>query len=1027
MRTWVRVGVSVAAGAMLAGCFGSSGDVALPDTPPVTDPFKNTGTAMSVLPPGQSDGLAIVGLALEPGQESVYINDVVDFLQSGEEEPDEELQAGLDNLDLASLAFTDDQVDLYWSMTQAAPGLNASALGQYFKDAPMLAPDAVAWLEEIDIAQGPFDVTVRIEPEYGVPHIYGADRDSAFFGLGYATARDRLFLMDVLRRAGRGELSRFMGRADFSFDQDINRSAPYTEAERTAQFTSLPDRFGALGERILADGEAFLEGVNYYVSQVRNGELDIPLEYVALNIPLEEFVLADGVAVATVIQAELGSGGGGEPRNVELVQALMDEFGDVDVACDMYHDIRHANMPGTSVSTRESFPTQSPNTLDDTVCPLRADFATRFPGAAIPDQGSYESWQPFNAEPCGRDGQPACPGQAPSLIDVPNTEILPLLLDLVALLDIDAGGVLSAPLGTRAEGGVELLQPQYAVLLDDEQDAEADALAQVREAVITRVKATLGSLHGWRDRFPETASNALLVNAEHTASQNPIAVFGPQVDYFAPQLLMEAAMYAPSDNVAVRGVTFPGLPYVIMGRGVDFAWSPTSSGVDMVDIRVLELCDDPRITTPGSYVHQEGGCVEFERLEDEWTAAWNLALLDTIGTEEEGQDYIAERRVIRSPHYGPVVGFATVGGQPVALARQRTTYMREADATPPFALAVDNSIHDAESFHDAFSKMASAFTWFYADSRDTAMIAGSLYPDRPDSYYPDFPSLGNGAHDWQGFLEKERMPKDINPEHGYIANWNNQIAADWWPADRQHWGSVDRNNILEVRLDALVNAGGVTVEQVVEAMSDAAYVDLRAQELLPRVMEIIDDAADADQQQALDLLSEWAIDRPLETRAQRRDRSGDGVYDDTAAVALMDAWYDHMIDATLPQMTSPAVEARAHTGRDNKPGSRGSAYNSGWYSHLGRVFDMALGDVEGPFRQLRCADSDAFEDCRNALLSSLDLAIADLGGIGEINNWTANQAADEVTFEAIGLDSLPNQHWINRPTFQQVIQFNSQR
>ena len=1018
-------GVAVAT-AFIAGCFGSSSDVALPDVPPVTDPYVDTGLAMSILPPGQSDGLAITGLALQPDQEALFITDLLDFLQSGESEPDEELQAGLDNLDLAPLNFVDDQIDPYWSMTQAAPGLNAAALGQYFKDAPMLAPDAVAWLEEIGIQQGDFDVTVRIEPEFGVPHVYGEDRGSAFFGLGYATARDRLFLMDVLRRAGRGELSRFLGRADFSFDFDINRSAPYTEQERTEQFTSLPDRFGAVGERMLSDGEAFLAGVNYYVSQVRAGELDIPLEYVALNVPLEDFVIADGVAVATVIQAELGSGGGGEPRNVELVQALYDEFGDVDVACDLYHDMRHANMPGTSVSTHESFPTQSPNSLDDTVCPLRADFASRFPGAAIPDAGTFESYQSFSVEPCGRNDQPDCPTQALSLMDVPNTEILPLLLDLIVLLDIDAGGILSAPLGTRAEGGVELLQPEYAGLLEDDKELEAIALERAREAVINRVKATLGSLEGWRDRFPETASNALLVNAEHTASQNPIGVFGPQVDYFSPQLLMEVAMYAPSDNVAVRGVTFPGLPYVIIGRGVDFAWSPTSSGVDIVDVRVLELCGDPRVENPGGYMYQ-GSCVDFDRLDDEWTAAWNLALLDTIGTEEEGQDYVAERRAIRAPHYGPVVGFATVGGSPVALARERTTYMREADASPPFARAVDNSIHDAESFLDAFSQMASAFTWFYADSRDTAMIAGSLYPDRPDSYYPDFPSWGNGEHDWQGFLDKERMPKDINPEHGYIANWNNQIAADWWPADRQHWGSVDRNNILEVRLDALVDAGGVTVEQVVEAMSDAAYVDLRAQELLPKAFDIIDDAADGDQQQAIDLLREWAIDRPLSTRAQRRDRSGDGVYDDTAAVALMDAWYDHMIDAVLPQMTAPAVQARVHTGRDNAPGSRGSAYNSGWYSYLGRVFDMALGDVEGPFRQLRCADSEVFGDCRDALLNSLDLAIADLGGIGSIDSWTADQAADEVTFEAIGLDDQDNQHWINRPTFQQVIQFNSRR
>ena len=46
------------------------------------------------------------------------------------------------------------------------------------------------------------DVTIVRDKGFGVPHIYGQTRAGTMFGLGYAGAEDRLFVMDVLRNAG---------------------------------------------------------------------------------------------------------------------------------------------------------------------------------------------------------------------------------------------------------------------------------------------------------------------------------------------------------------------------------------------------------------------------------------------------------------------------------------------------------------------------------------------------------------------------------------------------------------------------------------------------------------------------------------------------------------------------------------------------------------------------------------------------------------------------------------------------------
>ena len=53
----------------------------------------------------------------------------------------------------------------------------------------------------------------------------------------------------------------------------------------------------------------------------------------------------------------------------------------------------------------------------------------------------------------------------------------------------------------------------------------------------------------WRGWTRSTAgSNALVVSARESESGNPLAVFGPQTSYFAPQLLMEQDAHAPASG-----------------------------------------------------------------------------------------------------------------------------------------------------------------------------------------------------------------------------------------------------------------------------------------------------------------------------------------------------------------------------------------------------------------------------------------------------------------------------------------------
>src|SRR5436190_62242 len=54
--------------------------------------------------------------------------------------------------------------------------------------------------------------SIRIERDrYGIPHVFADNDHDVFFGFGYATAQDRLYQLDYLRRKARGILAEILG------------------------------------------------------------------------------------------------------------------------------------------------------------------------------------------------------------------------------------------------------------------------------------------------------------------------------------------------------------------------------------------------------------------------------------------------------------------------------------------------------------------------------------------------------------------------------------------------------------------------------------------------------------------------------------------------------------------------------------------------------------------------------------------------------------------------------------------------
>jgi len=89
---------------------------------------------------------------------------------------------------LAAGAHATDQLPMYRDLILAAPGLGDADLARFFKDASI---DAPAVPERVETPRT--GVTIARDA-FGVPHVMGATRADVFFGAGYVTAEDRLFL-----------------------------------------------------------------------------------------------------------------------------------------------------------------------------------------------------------------------------------------------------------------------------------------------------------------------------------------------------------------------------------------------------------------------------------------------------------------------------------------------------------------------------------------------------------------------------------------------------------------------------------------------------------------------------------------------------------------------------------------------------------------------------------------------------------------------------------------------------------------
>lgn len=372
----------------------------------------------------------------------------------------------------------------------------------------------------------------------------------------------------------------------------------------------------------------------------------------------------------------------------------------------------------------------------------------------------------------------------------------------------------------------------------------------LREAIEMATQASVldySAAHGLPAKW---GSYCWVISPRRSASGSAFLVGGPEMGFSTPQIGHEIHYSTPSLNII--GMAVAGVPVVLVGHNDRLAWSMTSGLTDMVDIFAERLNPKNRnqYFYKGSYRDMQ------ERV-------------NKIKVKGEKTKSIVNYRTV----HGLVVSWDEKAG--IAYSYGASYEGKEVSTIE--ALFGFNHATNLQEFAKAAELIYTSQNVLVATvDGDIAYWHCGKPPIRAPGHDPRLPPPGTGEYDWQGLMSFPKMPHVINPEQGYLINWNNKPARWWDNGDTSVWGEVFQMRHVEELIKAQPK---LTFEQVRdiarEIANDEAGTDYLKPYLLAAVERTVSGNTDKRIGQASDILRAWD------------NRAVDG----SVGKTIFDAWY----------------------------------------------------------------------------------------------------------------------------------------
>jgi hypothetical protein len=387
---------------------------------------------------------------------------------------------------------------------------------------------------------------------------------------------------------------------------------------------------------------------------------------------------------------------------------------------------------------------------------------------------------------------------------------------------------------------------------------------------------------------------------------------------------------------------------------------------------------------------------------------------------------------------GLITHLAKVNDHDFAYTRLRATYWHEVDSAGAFAdWNSPDVVHNAQDFTESAFKNDLTFNWFYADDDQIAYVNSGANPKRPHNTSPQFPVRAKERFMWKDWDPDlalfKREPLSQRPQvvdQRYLTSWNNKQALGYRNDAIRDYTSVYRSDSLDERIkEQIAGPRKMSLVELINAMEDAGTVDLRGSQVVPSALKVIGNPSDPQQSEAAEIMADWVANG-----SHRRDLDNDGNYDEAEAVKIMDAWWPLWVNGQFEPTLGPLYDRFIGSGHDihDAPRAQGSAFQNVVYGFADKDLRNALGEpVKGPYSRVYCGHGN-LGACRTMLRTTLEQAFAksfeDVYGTDGCTFFNGTDASPQMCGDAVDSVDLTAApvgpfHWINRPTFQQAVQY----
>lgn len=226
-----------------------------------------------------------------------------------------------------------DQLALYDGLTPLRENVTAADVKRLYKSARFGGKGKVE--------KTPRKGLRLVRDSFGVPHITGKKRDDVMYGAGWVQAEDRGLFLAQGRGAARVSALDVPGVDAFSLVVSLRTFVPSKQANAfIAKQSKLLEAKGKEGKQVLADVDAYLDGINAYLKKSKSTE--------------KKWTRTDVFAAFTFVGSIFGAGGGNEVRSSQFLAALRGQLG-ADQGTAVWKDLRSSDDPEAAVSATKTF------------------------------------------------------------------------------------------------------------------------------------------------------------------------------------------------------------------------------------------------------------------------------------------------------------------------------------------------------------------------------------------------------------------------------------------------------------------------------------------------------------------------------------------------------------------------------------------------------------------------------------------------------------------------------------------------